>query len=320
MRRPAQPTVSVIIPAYNYGRFIGQAIDSVLAQTYPVKEIIVVDDGSTDDTFNVLAKYGQAVRALRQQNRGPAAARNEGAKNASGELLAFLDADDVWLSDKLTKQVRKLLEGKFGLVHCGLRVVDHCGRTLRDELDGMQGWVYADILRWEQRVVLGPGSTSLVPRRIYVDELGGMDESLQVSEDLELVCRLARRYQIGFVAEPLVMYRQHEHSNRCLNVACYEPTLREIFSRAFRDKDPELLKIRALCYGNLHIRIAIALFGARAYRRCVLNLALALWFRPRLVVRPFRFALKRITRLFHASDFHPRSFAQRRRETGKNGE
>src|SRR5579863_4931679 len=113
MEVDVHPTVSVVIPTYNYARFLGQAIDSVLAQTCPVKEIIVVDDGSTDDTFNVLARYGPAVRALKQKNCGPAAARNRGVGIAGGDLIAFLDADDFWMPDKLAKQVRRLKEGTF---------------------------------------------------------------------------------------------------------------------------------------------------------------------------------------------------------------
>jgi glycosyltransferase involved in cell wall biosynthesis len=293
-----QPAVSVIIPTYNYARFLGEAIDSVLAQTYPVKEIIVVDDGSTDGTASILAKYGDGVQVFRQQNRGPAAARNEGVKHAGGELIAFLDADDSWVPDKLAKQVRKFREGNFGVVNCGIRHTDEEGRFASDNVAGGEGWIYTDILRGEKTVVQNP-STFVMPRSIYA-EVGGMDESLQVSEDRDFIYRVARRYRVAFVPEALVYYRVHHCSTGSRNIASYETTLLRMYDRAFAEDTPELRSIRRICYGNLRLRIAIWFFHAGAYRRCALNLAWALWFRPRLVGRLVRSAMKRAANLIRA--------------------
>src|SRR5690242_14754403 len=104
------PLVSVVIPAYNYGRFVGEAVDSVLAQSYPHVETIVVDDGSQDDTRERLAHYGNRIRYIYQQNQGLPAARNTGIRHSSGELIAFLDADDTWHPRKLEIQVRCLTD------------------------------------------------------------------------------------------------------------------------------------------------------------------------------------------------------------------
>src|SRR5437763_447547 len=98
-------TVSVIIPAYNFARYVPEAIDSVLAQTYAPFEVIVVDDGSTDDTPKVLAAYGNRIRAIRQVNQGVAAARNTGLAAAGGEYVAFIDSDDTWEPRKLQLQM-----------------------------------------------------------------------------------------------------------------------------------------------------------------------------------------------------------------------
>ena len=98
--------VSVIIPNYNYARFIGEAIESVLAQTYQPLEIIVVDDASTDDSIKVIESFGDKVKLIRQENGGVGKARNTGARNAGGDFLAFLDADDIWLPEKIEKQIK----------------------------------------------------------------------------------------------------------------------------------------------------------------------------------------------------------------------
>ncbi|PIZ44424.1 hypothetical protein COY31_02670, partial [Candidatus Wolfebacteria bacterium CG_4_10_14_0_2_um_filter_39_18] len=111
--------VSIIIPAYNAASFIGDSVRSALTQTYPNKEIVVVDDGSTDDTRAILEEYiksGQ-IKYFYQENKGPAAARNLGIKNSSGEFIAFLDADDVWLPEKLKKQIDLFKNPKVGLVY-----------------------------------------------------------------------------------------------------------------------------------------------------------------------------------------------------------
>src|SRR5690348_12724766 len=101
------PPISVIIPTYNHARFLAAAIDSALSQTLKPTEVIVVDDGSTDETSSVLEAFGDKVRVIRQKNHGVAGARNRGAEMAAGEYLAFLDADDVWLPRKLEMQVSR---------------------------------------------------------------------------------------------------------------------------------------------------------------------------------------------------------------------
>src|SRR5215472_561278 len=99
--------ISVIIPAYNHARFLTPAIESVLSQTMEPSEIVVVDDGSTDETSSVLGTFGRQIRVVRQKNQGVAAARNRGAELATGEYLAFLDADDLWLPRKLEMQLNR---------------------------------------------------------------------------------------------------------------------------------------------------------------------------------------------------------------------
>ena len=122
--------VSVIIPAYNGDRYISAAIDSVLAQTYGKYEIIVVDDGSTDNTSEVIKQYGDRVNYLSQSNQGVAASRNLGLAAARGEYIAFLDQDDVFLPHKLSTQVALLdRDSALGIVNSGWQIVDERGET-----------------------------------------------------------------------------------------------------------------------------------------------------------------------------------------------
>src|SRR3954470_18053198 len=123
--------VSTVIPTYNYGHFVQGAIDSVLSQTHRDIECIVVDDGSTDDTQAVLARYGDKIRTIRNQNSGPSAARNSALRIARGECVAFLDGDDEWKPDKISKQIAVLERSPdVALVGCGVLMVDESGATV----------------------------------------------------------------------------------------------------------------------------------------------------------------------------------------------
>ncbi|NEP81377.1 MAG: glycosyltransferase family 2 protein, partial [Okeania sp. SIO3B3] len=152
MSTTTTPRVSVIIPVYNGDRYISQAIESVLVQTYRSYEIIVIDDGSTDNTRLVLEPYIEDIRYVYQENQGVSAARNHGIDLARGELIAFLDADDFFLPDKLTGQVGVFdAQPNLGIVHSGWRRVDRDGETIKDETPwdyvpklNLEGW-----LRWK---------------------------------------------------------------------------------------------------------------------------------------------------------------------------
>src|SRR4051794_28952489 len=119
------PHVSVIIPTYNYGRFIGEAVKSALEQTLPADEIIVVDDGSADNTEAAVRQFGDPVRYIKQANAGVCVARNRGVAESRGEFIAFLDADDTWEPTKLAKQIARFDEDEdLGMVHCGMLKFD----------------------------------------------------------------------------------------------------------------------------------------------------------------------------------------------------
>jgi glycosyltransferase involved in cell wall biosynthesis len=257
-------TVSAIIPTYNHAGFLPGALESVFAQTCCPLEVIVVDDGSTDETAEVLRVYEGRIRVLRQANRGVAAARNAGAAMALGELLAFLDADDAWLPSKLERQAARFdVESGIGLVHCGVEEVDGRGRQLRTRLDGMEGWVSREMLLFRRGVILGGGSAAVIRRTTFLD-VGGFDEDLSTSADWDLYYRVARRYPVGFVPEMLVRYRVHS-GNMHRNIQAMTRDMLAAYAKAFSEQDPELQRLRRGAYGRLHAMLAGSFFRAGEY-------------------------------------------------------
>ncbi len=275
-----QNTVSVIIPTYNNGRFIADAIQSVLQQTFNIHEIVVVDDGSTDKTEDIVRSFGDKVRYIKQHNAGVSAARNTGIENTTGEIIAFLDADDIWLSEKIEKQVAKFAEDEqVGLVHCAMREFDdQTGETIAMHLEGGEGWVAKDIALLEKPVIAGPGG-SIVVRRDVIEDVGGFDTRLKNGEDWEFCLRVAKKYKVGFVREPLVDYRNHG-GNATKNVSEMERSTLIAWAKAFDTDDENMLRLRRRSYGNLHKVLAGSYLQSSRYSDFFRNILKSLWYRP----------------------------------------
>ena len=257
-------SVSVVIPAYNHSRYLRQAVDSALGQTLGPAEVFVVDDGSTDETSQVLSAYGNRIRVIRQMNCGVSSARNNGAKAATGDFLAFLDADDVWLPRKLELQAARFVASpRLGLVHCGVQDINEHGDPRSSHLNGLEGRVAKELLLFRRPVILGGGSGMMIRRAVF-ERVGGFDEQLSTSADWDLFYRIAARYQIGFVPELLLRYRVHG-GNMHANVRAMERDMLRGYAKAFDDCDGELRKIRRRCYGNLHAVLAGSFFSAGQY-------------------------------------------------------
>ncbi|NWG74970.1 MAG: glycosyltransferase family 2 protein [Rubrivivax sp.] len=198
------PAVSVVVPAYNAAWCVRKAIDSVLAQDWRDFELIVVNDGSTDDTAAVLAGYGSAIRVVDQRNGGMSNARNAGIRAARGEFIAFLDADDWWLPTKLGRQVALMRERPgLGFCSCAARVEDTEGRLLNLwQCPQWQGPLLPHLFQGGTSV---PGSCSAVlARRQLVVAAGAFDETLRGAEDPDLWIRLAAITEYACIDEPLV--------------------------------------------------------------------------------------------------------------------
>lgn len=199
-----EPRVSVVLPTWNRGWILEQAVDSVLDQDYGNLELVVVDDGSTDDTPQLLSAYGDRLRIIRQANQGVSAARNAGIRAATGELIALLDSDDTWLPGKVNAQVAFFSATPAALIcqteeiwiRNGTRV--NPGKRHRKEA----GMIF------ERSLALCLVSPSAVMmRRSLLDEVGLFDESLPACEDYDLWLRITWKHPVHLIDQPLIVKR-----------------------------------------------------------------------------------------------------------------
>ena len=253
--------VSIIVPCHNGARFLAEALDSALAQTHPAIEVIVVDDGSIDDTPAVLGRYAGRVRVLRQPNRGPSAARNAALEVARGDYVAFLDADDRFLHEKIARQAA-LLDARpdIGLVYSDWRFIDEDGRVLPGE-GRPRG--EGDLL---PALLLGNPIHPLaaVVRRALLAEVGGFDESLRGCEEWDLFLRLSRRgMRWASVEAVLGEYRVHpaqSHGQTRMMLASAIRVLQTFF--ADPDLPPALRRLEGEAFQAAYLRGAAECYRA----------------------------------------------------------
>jgi glycosyltransferase involved in cell wall biosynthesis len=235
------PLVTVVIPNYNYARFLPAAIDSVLAQTFTDLEVLVVDDGSTDDSLEVLRSYGDRIRWIVQKNAGQSAARNRGLAESRGRFIALLDADDVWLPTKLERQMA-LFENRpdVGIVYCGFWAADASLQPFEPVLPMYRGEVLEQFAMEAGAVVRGGESTAVIRKECF-DEAGGFDPELSIGAGWDLYRRVCGRYQIDAVTEPLALYRIHgTNASRAADVYAHDVRVR--LKKMFGD--PNALRVR----------------------------------------------------------------------------
>jgi glycosyltransferase involved in cell wall biosynthesis len=198
------PRVTVAVPAYNAARFIGETLDSIAAQSFHDHEVIVVDDGSSDGTAELVEARGD-VRLLRRANGGPAAARTDAIRHGSGELIALVDADDLWEPEKLARQV-EALDGDPGLLLVGTAARTFGGPTPPDEAPA-EGRVTERLIEVDFLT-----TSSVMFRRSAFEQAGGFDTTRELIsvEDYDLWLRMSLLGRFGFVDEVLVRRRWHE--------------------------------------------------------------------------------------------------------------
>jgi glycosyltransferase involved in cell wall biosynthesis len=207
-------TISVIIPTYNRANLIEKAIKSVLKQTYQDFEIIIVDDGSTDNTEEIIRGFkDKRVKYIKKykMNRGISVARNIGIKIARGKYIAFLDSDDEWFPEKLNKQIKILQDGspELGVVYSISCYIDESGKNINKLRNSkkVEGYIYEDLLG---KNYVGTPSTVLIRKECF-HQVGLFDDLLNAQEDWDMWIRIAKYYRFALIKIPLVKYRLHSN-------------------------------------------------------------------------------------------------------------
>lgn len=245
------PKVSVVIPAYNAMTYLPDTLNSVLKQTFSDFEVLIIDDGSTDyiQTWVAQNVTEPRIRLIAQANQGLSAARNTGIANAQGEYVAFLDADDLWESTKLEKQVHHLDNNSaVGVVYNWIGVIDAEGKPTGRVWGGnIEGDVLTEIL--QRNIIDCP---SVLVRRKCFEDVGVFDRTLRSVEDWDMWIRIASRYPFAVTKEPLVYYRQHA-SNMSKNWRVMEQAFHQVIEKSFQSVPSKLQYLRnnSLGYANL---------------------------------------------------------------------
>ena len=248
------PKVSVVIPAYNAMTYLPETIASVLEQTYADFEVIVVNDGSTDNIKEWITYSDRRVRLISQVNLGLAGARNTGIRESQGEYLAFLDADDLWESTKLAKQVRVLdSHPEVGLVYTWISYIDEKGKsTGRVVKPQSEGNIWQELTKGN---LVECGSVAMVRRQCF-EKCGVFDRNLgSFVEDWDMWLRIARTYPFKVIKEPLTYYRQVTTS-ASRNWQAMAKSYQLVIDKAFAAAHWDELPLRNRSYGNANLVLA----------------------------------------------------------------
>ncbi|RBW49726.1 glycosyltransferase family 2 protein [Marinobacter sp. F3R11] len=259
--------VSVIVPVYNRAHLVSETIESILSQTYEPIETILINDGSTDESLSVLREYESRfpdkIRVIDQQNQGQIAARNNGIEIAQGEYIAFLDSDDLWLKDKLERQI-PLFEDGVGLVYSGTEIIDENGCTIRveraDEL--ISGYIYPQLLV-KNRMTGG----TVVVTSDALKRVGLFSSDFKAAENWDLWLRICRIYSVRVVPDPLIKYRVHSQ-NMSGDGQLMLRAKRQIIEKHcdLDSKDRVIASYSRQAYADYHYRAGLNFFAADQYR------------------------------------------------------
>lgn len=271
------PKVSVIIPTYNCASFINEAIESIINQSYQDLEVIVIDDGSNDDTDKVLKPYMNRIKYIYQENKGVAIARNVGIRAAKGEYIAFLDSDDIWYPEKLKIQTEILdSHQNVGLVYSDVNIFGGKVKTsvLKDKNKAiLSGKIFDSLLLGKFYICC----SSVIFRKSYIEKVGLFDESLKTCEDLDMWLRITRECDAIFIDNPLVQYRSHSANitkNMQQMYADKYYVLNKIFSNLLLSKRIQALKPQV--WGNFHFEFGKSYYFSKDFQKSNMELTKAI--------------------------------------------
>jgi glycosyltransferase involved in cell wall biosynthesis len=231
--------VSVIIPNYNYGEFLSECIESVLNQDYEQIEVIVVDDGSTDSSREILRSYGDKIKVIEINNSGAPTARNFGLMNAKGRYIAYLDADDCWMKNKISTQIKRLHAMNSDLVYCKMTILDVATNQRTVSTESREG-------NFKNHFINHPGQTPFPPSTVLmtrelVAKAGIWDTNLKSpAEDFDYFRRCAKFTEFYLEDNALVLHRNHSKSLTAMSLSRYYADNRLALVKLFADEYPEL--------------------------------------------------------------------------------
>ncbi|WP_010648178.1 glycosyltransferase [Oceanobacillus massiliensis] len=274
------PLVSVIIPCFNSGEWMGETLSSVFDQTYPNIEVIVIDDGSTDNTKEIVLNYSDEILYYYQKNKGPSAARNLGAKKARGKYIAFLDSDDVWEDNKLSLQVGYLEKNKnVQLVFSNVNLINEKGEHLYSHFNRVPIGKKEIIMKF----FLGEitmNTPTIVVKRDSLLNVGGFDEELPLREDHFFLMMMTHKYEIFHFKELLVNRRVSTKSmSNSLNVEKIFK-MNEPFILKSVKKFPFLSNYKKNVYSRVYSAIARGYWKKRNYLKALLYIIKSIYNKP----------------------------------------
>jgi glycosyltransferase involved in cell wall biosynthesis len=288
------PLVSVVIPAYNAKRFIGETLESVLNQTYRNLEVLVVDDGSNDGQEQIIAEFVQRdkrVRHIYQENAGVSAARNKGFKASKGNFIAFLDADDVWLPVNVETKVKRLQRADVGLVHSDAIVIDEDSTDTAMVLRGAEGNILDALLLWDGTQI--PGPSSVLVARDILEAVGLFDEALSTSADMDLFIRIASHCRVARVDAVTWKYRMHAN-NMHKNISLMEKDVLSLYEKTRSSKLFKNKKFEYKCFAAMYLVLAGTWRGdGRNFKRGLVFALKAVRKHPPVIMTVIRKVMKR---------------------------
>ncbi len=248
-----QKTISIIIPAYNASKFITETIDSVMNQSFINWELLIIDDGSKDNTAEIAQKYAERdnrINVFKQVNSGVSVARNKGLENSTGNYICFLDADDVLNPDNLEIKLNSLVQNNWDTVYSACELIDQESRSLNKTITGYSAPSIKDILELKGNYITAP--SGFLYKKTIFETTGGFEPKLSNNADQELFVRiLHNNFKIGYIPQPLWKYRIH-NSNMSGNIKLLETDSIYMFDKFNQLNIFQTKRYAKKCYAKLY--------------------------------------------------------------------
>ena len=213
------PLISIIVPNYNYGQYLGEAIESVLNQTYKNIQLIVVDNESTDNSIEIASKYGDSITLVQKPHGGVSSARNLGMTIAKGEYICFLDSDDTWSPEKLEMQLKVALATQADVVYSGVSVCDSKLSKVEELFPEYRGDCASHFFTYPTKAIILLGCSNAMTSRKAINEVGEFKSYLHFSADWDFFRRICKNARVEYVPLPQVNYRKHSQNMSSGSVA-----------------------------------------------------------------------------------------------------